>query len=300
MFCKKSIFVSISIAALLLSVIAFSPTVFIVNAQTTPALTILSPAGALNPSTVVRQDFEVSFTVSNFELVQPGIAGQTNNANQGHIHVFLDGAYIALWINSNPIPFNGMTPGNHTISLELVNNDHASFSPKITQNITVSITTAPIPLGTPGISILGPAGSLNTNSNVPPTFALSFTLKDFVLGEPVGQPNAINTGHIHVFIDGTYDVLWVSEAPIPIYDLSTGQHTVKLELVNNDHSSLSPAVSATTTVNVQAPAASTSVDLKPVENGIANLMYIAIVIIVLAIIAIILAAVAAARAGKRS
>ena len=209
--------------------------------------------------------------------------------------MFSSTEHIALWVDSNPIPFTGIPPGNHTIMLELVNNDHSSFTPKISQSIIVSVTNAPIPVGPPGLTILSPAGALNTNANVPPTFAVSFTLKNFTLTEPVGQPNAINTGHLHVFIDSTYYVLWVTEAPVPIYDLTVGQHTIKLELQNNDHSILNPEVSQTITVNVQAPTTSVSVDLAPIENSVNNVMYMAIVIIVLLIIVLIVLAAAAMR-----
>ncbi len=106
-----------------------------------PTLTILSPAGALSPSSTVRTSFIVSFTVSNFSFVEPGTVGITNSPNEGHIHVFLDGDYYAIQDNVGPIAFYDIAPGTHTVKLQLVNNDHTSFSPDVSQTITVDASS---------------------------------------------------------------------------------------------------------------------------------------------------------------
>jgi len=220
-------------------------------AQPAPGLLILSPAGALNPNSTVSPSFVVSFTLVNFELAEPGIPGMVNKPNQGHIHVFLDDTYYALWINENPIPFSNLSSGNHTIKLQLVNNDHSVLNPDVSKTIAISVTEAPS--GQPSLRILSPAGALNTDTNVATSFKVSFIVNNFTFADPVGQPNALNTGHIHVFIDEKYYVLWTSTLPIPFDSMAQGQHTIKLQLVTNRHSPLNPDVSTTITVNVQAP-----------------------------------------------
>jgi len=93
----------------------------------------------------------VDVQVSNFALV--GKLGQPNVAGQGHIHYFLDvtapttpgqpavtgpGSYVAtaatgcIWL--------GVAAGTHTLSVELVNNDHTPLVPPVVAKITVIVT----------------------------------------------------------------------------------------------------------------------------------------------------------------
>ncbi len=105
----------------------------------TPSLTVLSPAGALNPATTVNSSFVVTFIVTNFLLVQPN--GQPNALNYGHLHVLVDGKYWTLWASPNGIALT-LTAGQHTITLELHNNDHSPVLNTSGQPImkTISIT----------------------------------------------------------------------------------------------------------------------------------------------------------------
>jgi hypothetical protein len=103
----------------------------------TPSLTILSPAGALNPSTTVNSSFVVTFIVTNFLLVQPN--GQPNALNYGHIHVIVDGKYWSIWASPNGISLT-LPAGQHTITLELHNNDHSPVLNASGQPIMKSIT----------------------------------------------------------------------------------------------------------------------------------------------------------------
>jgi hypothetical protein len=223
----------------------------LVNAAMGPSLTILSPAGPLNTSNVVNPSFVVSFAVGNFEFVSPGAEGLTNEPNKGHIHVFLDGVYLTLWARPEGIPFNNIPAGQHTIKLQLVNHDHSALSPDVSASVTVQVTAAP--QGTPDLAILSPAGPLNSATNVAPSFVVSFKVDNFLPTDPIGQPKALNTGHVHVFHDGAYYGLWTSLNQLPFIGLTSGSHTIKLQLVNNDHSALSPDVSQTITVTVSAP-----------------------------------------------
>ena len=219
-----------------------------VSAVASPQLVILSPGGVLNKSTVVTPSFVVAFLVSNFQFVAPGMPGQTNQPGMGHMHVFLDGVYWNLWSQAEGIPFNNVPAGQHNITLQLVNSDHTPLSPDVEASVIVQVTTAP--QGSPKLAILSPAGLLNNATTVSPSFVVSFAVFNFVLTEPVGQPKALNTGHIHIFLDGAYYGQATSVNSIQFIGLSPGAHTIKLELVNNDHSSLSPGVSQSITVTV--------------------------------------------------
>ncbi len=102
---------------------------------------------------------------------------------------------------------------------------------------------------------------MNNVTNVGPSILVSFLVKNFTLVQPgtSGDVNTttpfststtqINEGHIHVFVDGKYVSIWTSNNGIPL-TLSSGSHTVKLELVNDFHQSFSPAIAKSTTVTV--------------------------------------------------
>lgn len=250
-------------AILVLTILAISFTTNVYASDPAPGLVILAPGGILNTSTVVGTSFVLAFAVSNFQLVQPGLPGQTNQPNQGHIHVFLDGVYYNVWAIPEGIPFNNLQPGQHTIKLELVNNDHTPLNPDVSASTTLQVTSAP--RGSASLTILSPAGALNAATTVSPSFVVAFAISNFTFTDPIGQPKALNTGHMHIFLDGVYYGLWTSLNPIPFIGLSPGSHTIKLQLVNNDHSPLSPDVSQTITITVSGASTSLSTSSSPVS-----------------------------------
>ena len=76
------------------------------------------------------------------------------------------------------------------------------------------------------------------------TFALTVTAENFTLEAITGQPNAVGHGHFHVFLDDIPDYIASDafsprECPIPA-DTVAGTHRVKIQLVNNDHSTYMP------------------------------------------------------------
>src|SRR5713101_9874824 len=113
-------------------------------------IAILSPGGALNANANVNSSFLVSFFVHNFTLVQPGTTGDVNTTtsggaahNEGHIHVWVDGQYVTIWTSTNGIPLT-LSPGTHTIRLDLVNDFHQKFSPGINATTTVNVQDSPL------------------------------------------------------------------------------------------------------------------------------------------------------------
>ncbi len=111
------------------------------------SIAILSPGGSLNANQNVNSSFIVSFAVFNFTLVQPGMYTDVNTTlgtgstlhSEGHIHVWVDNAYITIWTSTNGIPLT-LTPGTHTIRLDLVNDKHQKFSPGINATTTVNVS----------------------------------------------------------------------------------------------------------------------------------------------------------------
>ncbi len=117
-------------------------------------IAILSPGGALNSNKTVNPSFLVSFAVNNFTLVQPGTTSDADTTtgsgptlhNEGHIHVWVDNVnYITIWTSLNGIPLT-LSPGTHTIRLDLVNDHHQTFSPGINATTTVNVIDPSAPL----------------------------------------------------------------------------------------------------------------------------------------------------------
>ena len=144
-------------AALILAVFALGlpSTTPRVYGLATPCLTahpcgiaILSPGpgATINKNADVNPSFIVSFLVHNITIVNPGTTGDVNTTigsgtsghNEGHIHVFVDNVYTTIWANLNGIPLT-LTPGSHTIRLDLVNDLHQEFSPGINASTTVNV-----------------------------------------------------------------------------------------------------------------------------------------------------------------
>lgn len=210
------------------------------HAAGAPTIFLVAPAsGSTVPTT-----FSVTFAVTNFNIVQPGAPTNcVSCTSEGHLHVFLDGNYYLLWATANSIPFVNVRPGLHTVLIQMVNDTHAPLGlPSTTLTLNYQVSNTP---GTPTLKILSPADS----STVPSNFVVSFIVANFTLTDPVGQPSALNTGHLHVLVDGNYYNLWARPEGVPL-TLSGGSHTVKLQLVNNNHTALSPDVSKSITVNV--------------------------------------------------
>lgn len=63
--------------------------------------------------------------------------GGAKKAGEGHFHVWLDNE---RQITANrEITYTDVRPGRHEIIVELVQNDHASFSPKIEKQISIEV-----------------------------------------------------------------------------------------------------------------------------------------------------------------
>ena len=117
----------------------------------TPMIAITQPA---NNATVTGPNVTVMVNVQNFSLVNK--LGQANVAGQGHIHYFLDYPPIttpgkpAIPPNTTTVSwaatantsytFTNVSSGMHNVSVELVNNDHTSLQPPVTNTTTFTVT----------------------------------------------------------------------------------------------------------------------------------------------------------------
>jgi len=117
----------------------------------TPQISIISPQ---NGATLPAGNVPVTVSVSNFNIVDK--QGQANVAGEGHVHFYLDVSPIpsdpakpaipadakAVWahVSGTSYTFTNVSPGMHTIAVQLVHNDHTPVIPLVTQSVMVTTT----------------------------------------------------------------------------------------------------------------------------------------------------------------
>ncbi|MDI6867814.1 cupredoxin domain-containing protein [Methanoculleus sp.] len=117
------------------------------NQMGDPNVTITSPEA--NASIAVG-NVTVEVNVTNFTLVEP--TGQPNAPGEGHLHYYLDapvptnesepaippvGGYVISTNLSHT--WENVTPGEHNLSVQLVNNDHTPLIPLVFETINVTV-----------------------------------------------------------------------------------------------------------------------------------------------------------------
>ena len=125
------------IALLAVLLLVLSP--YASAAQSSPELVVSAPAEGV---TVTGTDVAITFQVSGVQLVPSGVplteAGKrpdANRAGEGHLHFMLDLLPIVVWERGEPYTFSNITPGDHQLMVELVNNDHSPLSPPVVKQI---------------------------------------------------------------------------------------------------------------------------------------------------------------------
>src|SRR5690554_2247820 len=96
------------------------------------------------------------------------------------------------------------------------------------------------------VPTLGVVTPPNGSNVAGPDVTIDLSVQNFV----VGNPGAGIDGHIHYTVDGGSLIMKYDTDPIILNGLSTGLHTVDLELVDNSHQPLSPPVTTSVEFNV--------------------------------------------------
>lgn len=213
-------------------------------------------------------DITVSVQVANFNLVDK--LGQAIAPREGHIHYFLDveaptipgkpattvpGTFVAT--SETSYTWKSIGSGAHILSVELVNNDHTPLEPPVVARVMVNVRAPE-----PAVRITEPVdGSMLTSSSV----TVSAQVDNLKLVDKLGQANAPGEGHIHYFLDVTPPMAAgepATTAPGTFIataatshtwsNLAPGTHTLSVELVNNDHTPLSPPVVASVNITMKS------------------------------------------------
>lgn len=198
-------------------------------------------------------DVTISYDITFLTLDADAI-GTENVPGMGHVRVYLDGAYVASTAETS-YTFTGLGGGEHTLEVRLAENDGT----EIGVSDTVTVTTL-----VPTIAIASPAdgATLDVSST-----ELTLSIGDFTLED--GSTNAIGRGHYHVWVDGAYFEYGTTDTFL-VSRLGEGTHTIRVDLVNNDHTPLSPSVADEITVTVSDGAAYLGIDTSTFGDTAAN------------------------------
>jgi hypothetical protein len=151
-----------------------------------------------------------------------------------------------------------------------------SPSPTESPSPTPSATPTPTPSSTvilPEVFILTPL----YNVTIPPgDIAVTIKVTNFSIVNKIGQPNISGEGHVIYYLDvippanagksatGTAGTFFETADPSYTWkNVAAGDHTVSVQLVNNDGTSLSPPITATEPILLVVPSPSPSETATP-------------------------------------
>lgn len=202
-----------------------------------PTIKLLSP---VDGSTVDSRTLDVTIELERFTL-SPVIYDPENNEDSvpfvGHWHLFVDFEFLGD-VYSHTATVTNVDPGEHSVIAQLVNQNHFPISG--TPYAEAIIT---IPAGANGITITNPpSGTVVSSSSTD----ILIEVEGFVLDSAgIGAPNEFDHGHYHVFVENEF----VGEGTAPSFNVTTlvtstqdVGNAVSVELVNNDHTPVLPAV----------------------------------------------------------
>ena len=180
---------------------------------------------ALNSASV-----PVDAAVANFTL-DPDNVGGSASAGEGHIHLYLDGVYVDYTAAASSWLYH-VAEGDHVLETRLADNDH-------TEGYAIDYARFSVAAGRPDITLDSPLDGEVVTSD---SFYVTSTAENFSLVDPSSSStNVDGEGHYHIYVDGVYLTYDYTGSTI-VSGLNSGDHTLQLELVNNDHTSLADPV----------------------------------------------------------
>lgn len=177
-------------------------------------------------------------TLTDFTKTKGAVNGQ------GHIHLWLDtdvaDPKVAVKsFDGKPVVFDQVAPGDHTLTVLLVGNDHRPIVPEVKQVIKFRTAKAPT------LAVTGPKQGETIRGT---TVAVTTQVTDFQLTDftKKNQP-AEGEGHIHIWLDSDINNPKIAykqiNAEAAVFEnVSPGEHTLTVQLVGNNHQPIRPAV----------------------------------------------------------
>ncbi len=213
--------------------------------------------------------FTASVQLDDFEIAADQV-GKDRKEGEGHLHFSLDGGKFdrAKYSGANgklaeqlgvagkyspsttpSITYKDISPGEHTLRVELANNDHSSTGKSATTTFNVKAGT-----GASRVEFVDPQEGAEVDS----TFSARASLQGFKINAAaVGKSKKAGEGHLHFSLDGgKFDRPKYSgpngklakqlgvdgkyspsvEPTITYRGIPSGEHTLEVYLANNDHS----------------------------------------------------------------
>lgn len=102
-----------------------------------PELKIISPTDS---ELIKNSKVTAQVTPENFKIVP---IGSPVKAGEGHFHIWLDSDKKVT--TDSTVTFENIVSGRHQVVAELVNSDHSSLIPKVTQTILVNVESDYVP-----------------------------------------------------------------------------------------------------------------------------------------------------------
>jgi hypothetical protein len=105
-----------------------------VRPSSTAQLQILSPT---NGETVQGPNVPLEVSLEGAHIVST--TSRNLKPDEGHLHVSLDGQIVSMTFGlDQAIP--GVAPGQHTLRVEFVANDHSPFDPRVFKELVFTVT----------------------------------------------------------------------------------------------------------------------------------------------------------------
>jgi plastocyanin len=193
-----------------------------------PNLVIATPRDG---NTLPTGDITVTTQISNFNVVNK--QGEANVSHEGHLHFYLDvdapttpnqpaippAGSVWAQVADTTYTFTNITQGTHSISVELVNNDHTPLDPPVVRKITVNVSASTSTPTSATINLVAQNMAFNMQNITVPAGAdvtINFNNKDgashnfSLYTDSSAKPPAIFQGEI---ISGTKTITYHFTAP---------------------------------------------------------------------------------------
>jgi plastocyanin len=236
-------------------------------AQIAPMLSVVSPSDG---AAITTNDIAVEVKTSDF-TVDCTQLGRPDQPGVGHILALIDGTTVAQLTNfyctdTFTIPGDGLTPGEHTLAVVLASNTHVPMM-DTAQVVTIDFQPQqPVPLpapnyaGDPGLTLVSPLDG----ATVPSLFEVQVQPTNFTAAAALeGKTNIPGYGHYHVWVDtpemppslaGLALMPGTNGFTLDLSAWGEGEHTIRIEPAQNDHTMYDPATPVIFTVTVSADA----------------------------------------------
>lgn len=216
------------------------------SAANIPTVTIVAM-----PSGISAGDISISVQVSNFEVLNG--PEESNVSGKGHLIYYMDVPVPTYYYHSaiskansfavaydTTYTWRGVTPGEHTFAVQLVNNDDTPLAAPAVDTITLSVNP---PKGNPNVKITRPSAE---TSLAPGNIAMSVAVENIIISrEHMGVINRKGEGHLIYYFDenpptdqglpAITDTSVVSAETSYLWkNVKEGKHTFSAQLVNND------------------------------------------------------------------